>query len=71
MDVWKLYFCGEKLTSPGAEGAAVVEEGYQRVEDYRKEGEETLVAGVVVMAVEVEIEQSRDILTGMDVLTAV
>lgn len=29
------------------------------------------MAGVAVMAVEVEIEQSRDILTGMDVLTAV
>ena len=49
----------------------VVEGEYQKVEDYRKEGEQALVAGVVVMAVEVEIEQSRDILTWMDVLTAV
>ena len=49
----------------------VVEGEYQKVEDYRKEGEQALMAGVVAMAVEVEIEQSRDILTGMDVLTAV
>lgn len=59
------------MTLPEAEGAAVVEGEYQKVEDYRKEGEEALVVEVVVVAVEVEIEQSRDILTGMDVLTAV
>ena len=59
------------MTLPEAEGAAAVEGEHQKVEDYRKEGEEALVAEVVVVAVEVEIERGRDILTGMDVLTAV